>query len=380
MELKTVEERTIFSAIMGSHHYGLNTESSDIDEFGVCIPTLDYFLGMKRFEQSDKFKDEFGNKIDKTIYSLDKAIKLISENNPNMLSFLFVDEKYIKICKPEWKRFLDIKNEFLSKEIRWSFSGFSHAQMKRLMNHKSFYEKPVPKPIRKEYDLPEKSIFPETQVEAIAKLSDMFIEEESQEDFHKQMTHVNEYYAFRVLKEFISDPVKLDIAMERYKQGQTEFLRTLEHVSQSYIKEEFQNAAKNELRYLTAWKNWKIYNDWEKGRNPKRQSLEKKCGYDSKHACMVILMLKLAIEVLETHNLRLDRTNIDREELLALKMGNVKFEDFESQSNKLKADLELAYEKSTLRTRPNINLIQTVKMEILEEYLFPIGGEEGWKE
>lgn len=370
MDYKVIEQRTIFQAIMGSHHYGLNTEASDVDEFGVCIPTLDYYIGSKKFEQADKFKDENGKKIDKTIYSIDKAIHLISENNPNMLSFLFVDEKYIKECTPEWRKFIDIRKEFLSKEIRWSFSGFSHAQMKRLMNHKSFYEKSVPRPSRSEFNLPEVSIFPTTQVETIAKLSDVFIEKEFQNDFHKEMTHVNEHYAFRVLKKFIEHPVKLDIAMGAYKQGQQEFLRTLEHVSQLYIKEEYQNAAKDELRYITAYKNWKMYNDWERGRNPKRQATEKKCGYDSKHATMVILMLRLAIEVLEKHELTLDRTKIDREELLDLKLGNVKFEDFHTMSEKLKTDLEVAYEKSTLRAQVDRSKIEAIKMDVLERYLF----------
>jgi uncharacterized protein len=370
MDYKIVEDNTIFLATMGSHHYGLNTETSDIDENGICIPPIEYFLGNQKFQQADKWKDANGNKIDKTIYNIDKAIKLISENNPNMLSFLFVDEKYIKICKPEWQRFISIRDKFLSKEIRWAFQGFGMAQMKRLENHKSFLNNPISKPDRKDFDLPEKSTFPETQVETIAKLSDTLIEEEFQNDFHKEMTHINEYYTFRVLKKFIEDPTKLVIAMERYKQGQVEFLRTLEHVSQSYIKEEYQSAAKNELRYLSAYKNWKMYNDWERGRNPKRQKLEAKCKYDSKHAAMCILMYKLAIEVLETHQLNLDRTNIDREELLELKLGNVKFEDFMNQANKLKTDLETAYEKSTLREKPCMDLIEATKIDVLDRYLF----------
>ncbi len=369
MDYKTIEENTIFLAVMGSHHYGLNTETSDVDENGICIPTLNCYIGNQRFEQADKFKDANGNKIDKTIYSIDKAVKLISDNNPNMLSFLFVDERFIKICSEPWTRFMNIRQEFLSKEIRWSFSGFSHAQMKRLMNHKSFYENPVPKPNRKDFNLPERSIFPETQVETIAKLADSLIGEEFSNEFHKEMTHVNEYYVFRVLKKYIEDPTKLDIAMERYKQGQKEFLRTLEHVSQLYIKEEYQSAAKDELRYYSAYKNWKMYNDWERGRNPKRQSIEKKCGYDAKHATMVILMLRLAIEILDKHTLTLDRTNIDREELLALKLGNMRFEDFYDISERLKKELEVSYEKSTLREKPNMKLIENTKIDVIRNWL-----------
>ncbi|HWL26789.1 MAG TPA: nucleotidyltransferase domain-containing protein, partial [Ureibacillus sp.] len=43
--LDWLEERTIILSPTGSYAYGTNTETSDKDFKGICIPPIDYYLG-----------------------------------------------------------------------------------------------------------------------------------------------------------------------------------------------------------------------------------------------------------------------------------------------------------------------------------------------
>lgn len=370
MDYKTIEERTIFLTQVGSQAHGTSLPESDIDRVGVCIPPKDYYFGLKKFEQADKFKDENGNKIDKVIYSIDKCIHLLADNNPNMLDILFVPDRCIEKTTKSWERIREIRDEFLSKNVKFRYSGYAYSQIERLMTHKSYLMNPVPKPSRKDFGLPEKSVFPETMVETIARLGENYIDINDTKEFHKEVNHNNEYYMMGVFKKYISDPVKVLIAMEEYKKGQTEFLRALESISQTYITEEYRDQAKDEMRYITAYRNWKRYEEWRKNRNPKRQALEAKCGFDSKHLSVCYRILTQGIEILEGKGLRVDRTGIDADYLLEIRLGNLKYEDIIVEVQKKKDELDSLYETSTLRHTPNRELIEKVKMEVIEDYLF----------
>lgn len=370
MKNNEVEQRTIFLGITGSTAYGLNTPESDEDVGGICIKPLEYYIGLKKFEQADKWTDENGEKIDKTIYSIDKAVQLMLDNNPNMLNLLYLPERCVKFNSEYWQVFLDNRDDFLSKNIRWRFSAYAFAQLSKIDTARSYLNSPVSKPNREDFGLPEKSIFPETQVENIAKLSDRYITDEFKDEFYSELNHVNDYYVHNLLQKYIPDRVALKNALEEYKLGQTSFLRVFESISTNFLAEEYRGQAHNELRYITAYKNWKRYEDWKKGRNPKRAAIEAKCGYNAKHGAMMIMLQRQAIEMLAGKGLLLDRTNIDRSYLMDIRQGNIQFDEIlkESESNNL--EIERLFETTTLPANPKINKIEQLKMEVIEKYLW----------
>lgn len=369
MDLKTVEERTIFLGVLGSTAYGTNLPTSDEDVGGVCIPTKDYYIGTKKFEQANKWVDENGNKIDKTIYSFDKIIDLATDNNPNCLDYLFLPERCIKICKPEWKKILAIRDSFISKRCKHSFSGYAFAQLERIQTHRSYLLSPVKKPSREQFGLSEKSIFPETQVEIIAKLGFNYIDFNDKDSFYREVNQVVDNEMMIIFRKYLA-PEVVPFIMQEFKKGQTEYLRTFESIASMYLKEEYVSQAAKEMKYLTAYKNWKRYEDWRQSRNPKRQELEAKCGYDSKHASHLIRLEKMGIEILEGKGCRVDRTGIDADELLNIRLGNVAWEKVLEMSRANQAKLDGLYETSTIPHQPNRKLIENTKMEILESFLF----------
>ena len=82
----------MFVTVGGSHAYGTNVEGSDLDIRGVALNSREDLLGLGEFEH---YVD---TQTDTTIYSFNKAVKLMCSGNPNMLEQLGnADELVISI-------------------------------------------------------------------------------------------------------------------------------------------------------------------------------------------------------------------------------------------------------------------------------------------
>ena len=140
-----VEANTILKIKVGSELYGTSIVGvSDIDYFGVCIPTKDYILGTQKFElleertnPSSSGKRNTKYDSDFTCYSLQKYFKLLSDNNPNVLETLFVNKENIIYSNRAAKEILTYKHIFLSKRAYYKFSGYAHAQKRKLLTKES---------------------------------------------------------------------------------------------------------------------------------------------------------------------------------------------------------------------------------------------------
>ncbi len=369
MDNKTVLDRTILECYVGSFAYGTNIPSSDKDESGICIPTKDNYIGGEKFEQANSWKDENGNKIDKTIYSIDKAIKLILDNNPNMVDLIYLPERCLIKVTPEWERFLAVRDEFISTKCRYSYARYAQNQIERINTHRSYLRNAVAEPIREDYGLPKVSMFPDTQYEIIAKLSSDYVPLEQKDDFYREMSMMVDNEAVTIFRKYV-EPHLVPIVMGEFKKGQKEFLGMISSISGVFLKDEYLDMAKKELSYLSAYWNWKRYLEWKKTRNPARQVLEAKCGYDSKHASHAIRLSRMCVEILEGKGVRVDRKGIDAEELVNIRMGNVPFEWVLEESRKLEEKAGFLYGTTLLKKEPNKDLINGIKMDIIERYVF----------
>jgi predicted nucleotidyltransferase len=84
-QLARVTQHTIYEVRHGSHAYGTNIATSDVDKKGIClIPDPALYFGGESFEQQDGgWTDALGNKEDKVVYHLPKFIELAAQCNPN---------------------------------------------------------------------------------------------------------------------------------------------------------------------------------------------------------------------------------------------------------------------------------------------------------
>jgi predicted nucleotidyltransferase len=118
----------ILLGLGGSHAYGTNIETSDIDVRGVALNTKQEILTNDNFEQ---FTNE---DTDTTIYSFNKIITLLSNCNPNTIEILGLKPEHYLFLSPIGKELLGNKKLFLSKRAVNSFGGYANQQLRRLSN------------------------------------------------------------------------------------------------------------------------------------------------------------------------------------------------------------------------------------------------------
>lgn len=118
----------IILCLGGSHAYGTNVETSDVDIRGIAIERPEEIIGYQKFEQ---FIDE---KTDTTIYAFNKMMHLLAEGNPNIIEILGLEKDQYLYLSPLGKEILDNKNLFLSQKVFYTFGGYARANLKRLEN------------------------------------------------------------------------------------------------------------------------------------------------------------------------------------------------------------------------------------------------------
>ena len=319
-----VEKRTILTVRHGSHAYGLNTPTSDIDIKGVCIEPREYHLGfMHVFEQYERMNNVYGGdlpslqslkgtEVDLVVYSLKKFARLAADCNPNIIEVLHVaDEDVLHINR--WGETLRAhKDEFLSKKAKFTFAGYAHAQLKRIKTHKAWLlDPPKAPPNRKDFGLSETT-----------KVSQ------------------SELGAFEAA-------VKDGIEIELPKDVLTLFTR--------------------EKQYQAAKLHWDQYQNWVKTRNAKRAELEAKFGYDTKHGMHLLRLMRMCREIMLTGKVVVKRP--DREELLAIRFGGMSYEELIQEAENLEAECEELYESSPLPRTPDREKLDRLIIEMTDEFL-----------
>ena len=369
---KLIEDNTIFEAVVGSHAYGTNLPESDEDMGGVCIiPDKAYYIGNKNFEQADSlWTNEKGEKIDKTIYSIRKIVSLMLDNNPNCLDLLFVPERCYRIIKPEWKKFIDVREDFLCSRLRYTLSGYAFSQLHRIKNHRNYLlNPPKGKPQRTDFGLPEVSIFPETQIEAISKISTDFVKPEDRKNFHNEAVDIiNKDFYLLYLK--YMERQMANTALNQFCKDQINWLNLLCSIQSIFLKEEWLDMAQRELKYIHAKREYDSYENWKKTRNEKRKALEAKCGFDCKFASHSLRLLAMGKEYLETGKYQIDRTNIDAEELIDIRLGNQPFEIVIAKADRLLCEVENLYKTTKAPKNPKREKINDMLMETIDEYVW----------
>lgn len=120
--------KLLFSARTGSHMYGTDVPTSDVDTRGVFVPTKEHYLGFLKVVEQVEDK-----KTDTVYYDLKKFLKLALNNNPTMLEMLFVPHDNVLDYRTEWYRLMSYREKFLSKKVKHTFLGYAHSQFQRML-------------------------------------------------------------------------------------------------------------------------------------------------------------------------------------------------------------------------------------------------------
>jgi predicted nucleotidyltransferase len=120
--------------------------------------------------------------------------------------------------------------------------------------------------------------------------------------------------------------------------------------------------------YQAALKHWNHYHQWRRNRNPKRAELERKYGYDTKHALHLLRLLREGVEILRDGQINVYRP--DCEWLRAVKNGLLSYEELLETAAAYESQLEQLYDASPLPEEPDAEAIEALVVELQEQFLW----------
>jgi predicted nucleotidyltransferase len=294
----------IYETVHGSRAYGLASEASDTDLRGVFVPTS---LALRGYLPQP---DQLEPSAERVFYEVRKFFRLAAVCNPTVIEVLFTEPSDHVAVTAEGRRLLDRRRDFLSRQAADSFGKYGLAQLQRIRTHRRWLLSPPPsKPTRQDYGLPERSTIARDQL------------------------------------------------------GAAEALVQDGRLGEGDLSPGFLDVLDRERRYRGALREWQQYQDWAKSRNPRRAELERLHGYDTKHAMHLIRLLRMAVEIVGTGEVRVRRP--DAAELLAVRRGALSFEALLEQAESLGDRLRALTPSSTLPARPDETRLNDLCAEIV---------------
>lgn len=137
----SLEKHLILLGYRGSIAHGTYIPKShngvdDKDAIGVCTLPKEYYFGLQRFEQYERFEDPW----DVVIYSVEKYVRLLLKNNPNVMGLLWLPEKHYLYKTELGNRLITNRAIFSSKAAYKSFCGYAYGQLHRMTHgaHKGY--------------------------------------------------------------------------------------------------------------------------------------------------------------------------------------------------------------------------------------------------
>lgn len=328
------EKRKILVARTGSHAYGTNIATSDIDERGVFISPRESLVLPFSYAKREQISYEG----DKVYFELSKYMTMLMSQNPNVLEILWAEPKDILYSNACGDALIANKKNFLSKKVGQTYSGYAEQQLQRIRGHKKWINKPQK------------------------------IEEPQRIQFLSMVWNNTKDKLLNTKVPTSSGYVALPIGAHHYAlwchEGAESWLDKRGQPNpkeQNWMKEkglmEQQPALivkVNESSFQDAHNNWKSYWDWKKNRNEKRSELEEKFGYDTKHAMHLIRLLRSGLEILEEGHVLVKRP--DAQDLLDIRGGKYSYDEILKMSDDIISKINIASKKTALPDEPDMQL------------------------
>lgn len=362
----------------GSRAYGTARPDSDVDIKGVCIPPARYFHGcLHRFEQADKpehaqsFTDLLtpmeqdivkATKVEGTVFSLTKFMALATEGNPNLWDVLWVRDEEVRLQTPLGKKLRDNRDLFLSARARFSFAGYSAAQLKRIKGHRAFLLHPVDhKPTRGEFGLPENTLLPADHLAAVRAAVQKQIDV-----WQVNFEGVSDTEKIRVENLIAEHLTEMRVALGYDSTEDAKWMAAARTVG---LDDNLILVMQREREYEGAFRRWKQFENWKENRNKDRAAIEAEFGLDLKHAMHLVRLLRMCREILTTGKVNVWRE--DAADLLAIRGGSMTYDQIVEWSEKADKELDALYKAKqyVIPHEPDRKAIDRLCVELVETAL-----------
>lgn len=397
--------RLLYNYIRGSHAYGLNVETSDIDTSGVYICKPNEILGLG-FDYKDQVSDA---KHDNVWFEIGNYLRLLLKSNPTIMESLFIpDELIIGDVNPLFKPILENKNEFISKDLFNPLFGYGKSQIQKA--------KGLDKMINWEKDRVQRRTpldFCYTFFQqGSSKISNWLEYRGLKQEYCGLVSIPNMHDVYGVYYDWGKHIEQENITLQEIKESSYEKNNHLFNLKNYFIDyfnlttlDEFEtkfndmhsigyrgilndDKTSNELRMSSVSKgekpicylsynqtgytkhciDYKNYKEWEKNRNPIRYESNLKKNYDSKNIMHCIRLMHMGIELAKGEGFNVYRT-WDREFLLDVRNHKMEFDEIMEYLNEKQNEFNEAIKTSTIKEHIDNNLVNDILIDIRKKQL-----------
>lgn len=312
-----LKDHIMFLTLGGSHAYGTNIETSDVDIRGCASNSRSDLLGLSNFEQL------VHTQTDTTVYGFNKLVSLLLNCNPNTIEMLGCKPEHYIYLTPLGQEMIDNRRLFLSQRACNSFGGYATQQLRRLEN--AVARDHLPQGRKEEH-------IKNSMQRALTSFEDRYTEMRN----GSIVLHID-----KSQKEDLDEEIFADIHLDHYPARDFNgIMNDLKNVLDSYSKLNHRNNKKDDAHL-------------------------------NKHAMHLIRLYLMCLDILEKEEIRTYRED-DRAFLLSIRNGAFQNEDstFRPEFFELVSDfekrLQYAKENTSLPRHPNMKLIEEFVMYINE--------------
>lgn len=409
---KTIQEKglLIYRYIRGSHAYGLEKPdgTSDVDEGGVYIAPNEQIMGL-----SSNYQEEISDERHDTCwYELGKFMQMLIKSNPTVLEALFIDEKFILYEHPIMTYIKQHRQKFITKACFTPFIGYATEQIKKarglnkkivsdpslFISHKhpldfcyTFYRQGSTK-IQNwlEYRHLHQKYCGLVNIPNMNQVYGMYY------DFGNHMLH----------EDWMDDDVFIKFAMDYFhpnwivrhsKYWSIKYLLNIAPIGYRGIigqeKIDIENnvgkpkifdlrlssiddkdtkpicyLCYNSNGYTNYCIKYKEYKDWEKNRNPERFKENLGKEFDRKNIAHCVRLLHMGIEIAKTGEVHVNRTNIDRDFILNIRLGNSTYDEVIKYVDEKNEEMKKAMAESTLPDKIDVDFVNSLLVECRKRF------------
>jgi uncharacterized protein len=134
-----------YETMMGSVAYGVSSETSDMDVYGICMPPKEtvfphlageifgFGTQIKRFETwQEHHVAALDRSWDFQILGIVKFFQLAMENNPNIIDSLFTPRRCVLSSTAIGEYIREHRTDFLHKGAWHKFKGYAYSQLNKI--------------------------------------------------------------------------------------------------------------------------------------------------------------------------------------------------------------------------------------------------------
>ena len=347
--MKSVEQLTKDNLICrvkaGSHAYGTNIETSDVDIRGIfCADPINLLTPFYPIEMAKIVDEE-----DTELYELSNYLKLYCQGNPNILETLWVDESDVLVDSEAYQKLRSIRQKLLSSKVAFTTTGYAAAQIKKVKSREKWINNPKPIDSPREIDY----------VSLVHNFTDDKI-------FNIDIKDYKDGYRLIPYGDSLFGLYKVDGYSTFDNVGS---LNTTFDTESGFFTEADQRRlpmfiiklAKAE--YNRVHMDWKNYWDWKNNRNEVRAALEANHNYDTKNAMHCVRLMRMGEEMLRDGVVNVKRP--DAVELLSIRDGAWTYAELleyaEYMDDKIR---NYWYKHTSLPKSPNIKLAAKTILEV----------------